>query len=139
MSHAEEVKAALRKIEDGIRTLQNGPLAYSIESLIVAHDYLMENHCPFAVGDRVMLKETPDFDKAPGWRSATHWLKAGAIGTAVSVEFATHLKCFAAGVEFDDESWIMTMPAHAVHKIGDAVPMEEKHTYTFRASKLVKL
>jgi len=62
--------------------------------------------CPFKVGARVRLRETPviSVEKCHGWLGAKHFLVAGALGTVHEVKFYDGL--FVIGVVFDDETWM---------------------------------
>ncbi len=76
---------------------------------------------PFAVGDRVFLKETPEItpEKADGWIGCEHFLIKGATGTIKEV----HYNRLSLGIEFDDESYIDSE--------GKEVPIKDKHLFGF--------
>lgn len=85
----EEVSKRLEAIYEDLRDASRHPdhdLLYATEKLNVAYELLTTRYAPFKVGERVILKASPDFDKATGWIGYKRILVAGARGTVDAVD-----------------------------------------------------
>lgn len=76
---------------------------------------------PFAVGDRVCLKETPEInrEKAEGWIGCEHFLVKGSVGTVRGV----HYNNLSLDIEFDNESYF--------NSEGKEILIKDKHIFGF--------
>ena len=105
MLDEKKILGAFDKIESGIVDLQSGPLSYTVRCLTKAYELLVNKYAPIVIGDRVVLVNHVDFNKASGWSGAKHFLKPGALGTAKTVSVDGD-GFFRIGVIFDNESYV---------------------------------
>jgi hypothetical protein len=123
----DHVRKAADKLKEAMEMFGHGPLDYYLRELVAAHDMLMSRFAPFKVGDRVVLKNAPNFEAAPGWTNCRHFLVPGAAGTVVDAGCGQD--GFRFDVLFDDESWIDNTGYQRPK--GTVVPVEPKHRYGF--------
>lgn len=133
----EGLKTGMRMVQDGFSKMNQGPLSFTLETLLAAWDKLHTEHAPFKEGDRVILIETPDLSNSPGWHHSAHFLVKGAKATVVCCEL-TSKGFFGVDVVFDDESWIKQ--PYTKDEVEQIIPIEpdQRHTYGFNENKLVK-
>lgn len=95
---------------------------YTINKLIGNYAGLCKRFCPFKVGNRVRLTETPVITKetAHGWLGSKHFLVAGALGTVKGLD--CYEGWWTVGVVWDDETWIH-------HVTGEKMPMDRPCIY----------
>ncbi len=122
----ENAKAGWKLIQDEMDKFRGGPLPYTMDVLLAAHDLLLERFAPYKVGDRVELAGDVDVSKSPGWASSAHFLKRGAKATVEAVRVRESKK-FGFDVIFDEETWVDN---------GVPKPVSSKHTYSFGESAL---
>ena len=89
--------------------------------ILEKYSRLFNRFCPYKVGDRVQLKNTPDIHEGSGWQGSKQFLVKGAIATVQSCDYCKGLFVFQ--LVFDNESWI------DMH--GQIHQSDTKHTYLF--------
>jgi hypothetical protein len=127
----ENMKKGMEHI-DALVDIFGHNFKYRLENYIACYDYMMENYCPFKIGDRVELTTTPEItaEKSWGWMGSKHFLIKGAKGTVKEREFFKDH--FGFGIIFDDESFVDSFTKQ-IHMI------ENKHFYNFSEKWLRKI
>jgi len=118
LEYAKRLSDIKNKVSE-LDSLLDNEFGYRLNQVLESYASLFDRFCPYKVGDRVQLKETPDIPKGSGWYGSRHFLIKGAIATVKALEYRDDLFCF--GLEFDDETWI------DMH--GEVKPVSAKHLF----------
>ena len=105
--YLNQIIEADKHFKAGEKAISDCSIEYCFEQVIDCYRSLFKRFAPFAVGDDVILKKTPNFDSAPGWCHCKHFLKAGAKGCITKVGYMNDK--FTCSVVFYDESWISSI------------------------------
>ena len=106
MYDVESVRQGAKLIREGMAKLNNGPLDYYLTELTDCYQLLIDRFSPYKVGQRVMLKETPEIslEKSWGWMTGKHFLVKGSIAKVATISASG--RGFSYGLHFEKETWI---------------------------------